>query len=392
MDIKSTHSNTLLTAALTGNTVAETEKKQTSNFQDTLNTTEQLNHADYVSGRLGISLNNAGVPASVVYFNADGTPATRSAFDAESILRHTETFNIPLSDLTGLGQQLSDNNIGYLPHQLYPGTGSNHGIDFQDLINGGMGTAYHWGVDPNAQQKGSQAISQLAETQAFIQRRGLNAPNGTQHPTSINTTENTQAAVTTTQAADKRPSAQSTAADFVSGRLGISLNEQRVPASVVYFNEDGTAATRSAFDAESILRHTETLNIPLDDLTGLGQQLNDNNIGYLPYQLYPGTGSNHGIDFQDLINGGMGTAYHWGVDANAHLKGPVAEQQLKDSQALIARRGIEYNPQIQYRYNEPAATLASTLNDMGLQKQGDLAEHLNTLLNVMNTQKSTVNS
>jgi hypothetical protein len=56
----------------------------------------------------------------------------------------TTKYNIELTDLKGLGEQLDELNVGYRPYKLYAGTGSDHGIDFDDLINGGLGTAYDW--------------------------------------------------------------------------------------------------------------------------------------------------------------------------------------------------------------------------------------------------------
>jgi len=370
-------------------------------FQEQLIQEKQLQHADYSSGRLGISLSSQGVPASVVYFNQDGTPATRTAFNAEAILRHTEKFNIPLSDLTALGTQLSADNVGYLPYQLYPEQGSNHGIDFDDLVNGGMGTAYNWGIDANVLQKGPTAVSQLADAQAFIQRRGLISPNGTQPV--VTTVDQNTATASEVHSAPITPIQQQQLqhADYISGRLGISLNSQGVPASVVYFNQDGTPATRTAFNAEAILRHTEKFDIPLDDLTELGTQLSADNVGYLPYQLYPEQGSNHGIDFDDLINGGMGTAYNWGVDSNVDKKGPTAIAQLQDAQALIARRELTYSPALNNSVmtetvntvpptstdsvinNQDLAALRTRLGELNLQQNPEIAAHLQTLLDLI---------
>jgi hypothetical protein len=89
-----------------------------------------------------------------------------------------------------------------------------------------------------------------------------------------------------------------------------------------------------AFCAESILRNTQQLGISLNDLKGLGTQLDAAGVGYKPYELYRGTGSDHGIDFDDLIAGGLGTAYDWTQDANVAAKGPGAIRRLEEAAAL----------------------------------------------------------
>ena len=123
-------------------------------------------------------------------------------------------------------------------------------------------------------------------------------------------------------------------ASFVSGRLGVDLNSNGVPLRMVYLDEQGNRLTASAFSAESILRNTQQLGISLGDLKDLGRQLDAAGIGYKPYELYKGTGSDHGIDFDDLIAGGLGTAYDWTRDTNVAAKGPGALKRLEEAAAL----------------------------------------------------------
>ena len=130
--------------------------------------------------------------------------------------------------------------------------------------------------------------------------------------------------------------------DIVSGRIGIDYLEKDVPFRVKYFDEQGEILTNSSFNAESILRMTTKYNIELTDLKGLGEQLDEVNVGYRPYTLYAGTGSDHGIDFDDLVNGGLGTAYDWRKDDLVHLKGPGAEKRLEESQKLATCAGKIY--------------------------------------------------
>lgn len=130
-------------------------------------------------------------------------------------------------------------------------------------------------------------------------------------------------------------------AELVSGRLGLDLDKRGQPAKIIYFDESGQKLTASTFSAENILKYTQKYGIDLNDLTGLGVQLDAAGIGYRPYELYQGTGSDHGVDFADLVAGGLGTAFDWRQDANATLKGPSAPQALADSQSQADSLGLE---------------------------------------------------
>ena len=155
----------------------------------------------------------------------------------------------------------------------------------------------------------------------------------------------TQAASFAASLASAVTLAEKKSADFVSGRLGIQL-QHGVPAQVIYFNEQGEKLTGSTFSAESILRNTKELGISLSDLTGLGTQLDAAGIGYKPYELYKGTGSDHGIDFKDLIAGGLGTAYDWTKDTNVAAKGTSAVEQLEQSRALATSLNLVANADV----------------------------------------------
>ena len=124
-------------------------------------------------------------------------------------------------------------------------------------------------------------------------------------------------------------------ADFVSGRLGIQL-QNGVPAQFIYFDDQGKKLTSSTFSAEGLLRNTKELGISLGDLGDLGAQLDAAGVGYKPYELYKGTGSDHGIDFNDLMAGGLGTAYDWTQDAYVNAKGVGAAEQLEQARALAS--------------------------------------------------------
>jgi hypothetical protein len=160
------------------------------------------------------------------------------------------------------------------------------------------------------------------------------------------------AATTRSEAAS---SAAEGKADFVSGRIGIDLDRRGVPSAVVYFDESGNKLRASIFTAENILKYTKQFGIDLNDLKGLGAQLDGAGVGYRPYELYKGTGSDHGVNFDDLIVGGMGSAYDWTQDANVAEKGARGLALLEEAKALASELGVEKHLQVtQERGIDPA--------------------------------------
>ena len=134
-------------------------------------------------------------------------------------------------------------------------------------------------------------------------------------------------------------------ADVVSGRIGIDLRDGK-PVRVRYFDENGNGLTTSTFSAASILRLTEKFGIDRNDLIGLASQMDQQGIGYKPYELYPGTGSDHGIDLVDLAKGGLGTAYDWRRDENVVAKGPHARARHDALVPLADQLGVQANPEV----------------------------------------------
>lgn len=131
--------------------------------------------ADFVSGQIGVNL-KGGVPAEFVYFDAQGNTLRKSSFTAQSLLKNSERFGINLTDTLGLKQQLESAQIGYKPYELYPGTGSDHGINFDDLLAGGLGSAYDWRRDDQAALKDLALVGTAVEGQAsnlVIEARAL---------------------------------------------------------------------------------------------------------------------------------------------------------------------------------------------------------------------------
>ncbi|MCZ4271982.1 hypothetical protein [Maritalea porphyrae] len=135
-------------------------------------------------------------------------------------------------------------------------------------------------------------------------------------------------------------------ADFTAGRIGIDLNSEGIPSRVSYFDKSGQKLTTSAFSADSILRLSEKFQIDLGSLKELAVKLDEANVGYRPYELYPGTGSDHGIDLNDLAEGGLGTAYDWRKDSNIELKDEGAKRRLEANQQMATRFGVSLNADV----------------------------------------------
>ncbi len=134
------------------------------------------------------------------------------------------------------------------------------------------------------------------------------------------------------------------------GRLGIEMmpDGQRI-ARVTYHSDSGALLATSVFDPVSLLETSRHFGIDRENFRALGEALDAAGIGYRPYALYPGTGSNHGIDLADLADGGLGTVYDWTEDPFAHLKGPSALYSLAHARAVAQACGVR----------RPAAEVAS---------------------------------
>lgn len=129
---------------------------------------------------------------------------------------------------------------------------------------------------------------------------------------------------------------------FSSGRIEVETDRRGRIALVRMLDTAGRPLESTAFIAPDILRVARRHGIDLTDLRGIGTQLDAAGIGYRPYELY--SGSDHGIDFEDLIAGGLGTAYDWRVDPHVDWKGPWARQQLAANQELARQLGLVANP------------------------------------------------
>ena len=105
-----------------------------ASFAEQLAATIAVHKAKFTSGRIGLDLDERGMPATVFYYDKLGKRVGSSAFDARMILKNTQKFGISLHDLSGLGRQLDAANICYRPYELYGQSGAGKGVDFDDLI------------------------------------------------------------------------------------------------------------------------------------------------------------------------------------------------------------------------------------------------------------------
>jgi len=109
----------------------------------------------------------------LVYFNPQGYKLRSSIFTAPELYKNASEFGIGLSQIGGLGAKLDAAGLKYKPGELYAGVGSNLGINFSDVQQGKLGSAYDWTQDPFASQKGPSASDQLAASQALADRLGI---------------------------------------------------------------------------------------------------------------------------------------------------------------------------------------------------------------------------
>jgi hypothetical protein len=125
---------------------------------------------------------NQNLVSSVRYFDPSGKNVEGSIFNAPDIYAAAEKYGIDLKGIETLGQQLQAKGAGYLPGQLYPTTvnsetgqpeTSDHGVNFSDIAQNRMGTAYDWTQDPLASTKGPTALAQLLRARALAKRLGI---------------------------------------------------------------------------------------------------------------------------------------------------------------------------------------------------------------------------
>ena len=135
--------------------------EQTGNYTITKNSVK--------SGRIATELDQRGQPSKFVYYSPEGKRLRTSTFSVPELLKNAQKYGIDLRDTLGVAAGLEKAGVGYKPGELYKGTGSDHGIDFRDLLSGGFGTSYNWADDPYAAQKGPSAVRRLAENKKLAE-------------------------------------------------------------------------------------------------------------------------------------------------------------------------------------------------------------------------------
>lgn len=132
-------------------------------------------------------------------------------------------------------------------------------------------------------------------------------------------------------------------ADNIVAQAGNFVVAKDARGNLVFANVDGAGIlqTSTGIDNESVARllvqsgqDRETLN---QSLLGLAAQLDASGAAYLPGSVF--AGSDFGVDFRDLANGGFG-GNNFTLDANAALKGPTGFGTLQANQQIAAALGI----------------------------------------------------
>jgi hypothetical protein len=197
-----------------------------------------------------------------------------------------------------------------------------------------------------------QTLGQMAERYTGTPTvRTASAAGGAGQPAAQTPSEQPAGGVSAAQETQAMPAAQTGASWYVgadyktpvlrSGRLGVTLDLRGQPQAISYYNEAGEKLSSSVFSAPELLRNAQKYGININDALGIGQGLEFNKIGYKPGDLYRGSGSDHGIDFEDLAAGGYGTVYDWTKDPLAAIKGPGALEGLKADQELARSLGLK---------------------------------------------------
>jgi hypothetical protein len=97
---------------------------------------------------IGVETKDPNDPTSQVvgfkYYDSQGRTLRSSIFNPAELYRNAEEFGIDLSGISELGQKLDAAGTSYKPGQLYAGTGSDHGINFNAIAKGGLGSTYDW--------------------------------------------------------------------------------------------------------------------------------------------------------------------------------------------------------------------------------------------------------
>lgn len=106
--------------------------------------------------------------------DSQGNLLRKLAWNAPNILSTSRNFGISTSALNSLADQLDAKGVQYKPYELYDK--SDAGVDLRDLAAGGLGSAYDWRVDANAEAKGESAVRSIANNLLLAQELGITGP------------------------------------------------------------------------------------------------------------------------------------------------------------------------------------------------------------------------
>lgn len=93
---------------------------------------------------VGVELDENNKIKNLTYYDAQGRPLRSSVFTAQDLYKNASEFGIDLSNIGSLGQKLEAAGVNYKPGQLYAGTKSDQGIDFNAIAKGELGSTYDW--------------------------------------------------------------------------------------------------------------------------------------------------------------------------------------------------------------------------------------------------------
>jgi hypothetical protein len=234
----------------------------------------------------------------------------------------------------------------------------------------GEAAAYKGGGYDDAVQKAKDIVAQYTPTQASQATAQSQAP-AVQASSPAIVEEQQQQYITPPISSNDLRTHQ-IAATYTDPKTGVTVAvgmQGGVPSTFKYFDSNGQLLTTSTFDASQLYKAKERFGFDLAGVSQIGQQLDQQGIRYRPYELYAGTGSDHGLDFNDIAKGGLGTAYDWRYDKNAarkdeFLKGTgaagYAQNLVRDNTELARRLNLQKtNATPDLGFRDPRATFTS---------------------------------
>ena len=248
----------------------------------------------------------------------------------------------------------------------------------------GEAAAYSGGGYDDAVQKAKDIVAQYTPTQASQATAQSQAPVvQASSPTIVEEQQQQQQQYVQPSISADKLREQSVVAAYTDPRTGMTVGVKThngKPSGFVYFDANGRHLTNSTFNAESLYRNKERFGFDLSGISQLTQQLDEKGIRHRPYEMYAGTGSDKGLDFNDISIGGLGTAYDWRYDKNSATKdasyqamggyGNPALDRMRESTELARRLGlIKTNVSPDMGFRDPRATFTSLQGGDGKTKR-----------------------